>query len=91
MTFNNLLQTLLQVFHKIGDKSREVHVQKIKQKEEAERKRKEAIQKKQKEAEESNVSCISEVTDEEATQIQKEIDNEKYISIMMKLAESWCC
>lgn len=70
-------KTLIKAFQKEGERSREVHLQKIKEKEEAEQKRQEAIRKKKEEEEAKAVSSISEVTDEEAAQIQKEIDAKK--------------
>ncbi|XP_055842422.1 nuclear migration protein nudC [Episyrphus balteatus] len=63
---------LLTTFRKAGEKAGEIEKQKIKEREESERKRKEILRKKQEAEQKANESQISEITDEEAAQIIKE-------------------
>lgn len=65
-------KVLLTTFRKAGAKAIQIEQQKIKEREEAERKRKEILKKKQEAEQKSNESQISEITDEEAAQIIKE-------------------
>lgn len=68
---------LMSAFRKEGEKAVEIHNKKLKEREDAEKRRQEAIKKKREEEAKAGESSISEVTEEEAEQIQKEIDEEK--------------
>ncbi|XP_055909993.1 nuclear migration protein nudC [Eupeodes corollae] len=65
-------KVLLTAFRTAGAKAEAIEKQKIKEREETEKKRKEILRKKKEAEEKANESQISEITDEEAAQIIKE-------------------
>lgn len=80
--FLDVSQTLIGAFRKEGAQAIEIAKQKRKEKEEAEKKRLETIAKKRKEEESAAAAAqqsasITELTDEEASKLQQEIDGKK--------------
>lgn len=80
---HTIFQVLLNAFRKEGAQAIDVEKQKRKEREAADRKRKEAALKKRQEEEAAAAAIaqqsasITELTDEEAAKIQKEIDDKK--------------
>lgn len=70
-----MFQMLLSIFEEAGRKSTEAHKEKVAKKAEAERKRAEELAKKAKL--ETDQSGVTELTEEEAAALQKELDAKK--------------
>lgn len=68
---------VLKIFRTEANKAQEVARKKRQQREEEERRRQEALRKKREEEEQSKTASITELTDEEAEQLQKELDAKK--------------
>lgn len=68
---------LLGIFNEEATKARELHVKEKKEKEAAEKKRLEAKRRKEEESKKESSASVYEVTEDEATELQKKIDDEK--------------
>lgn len=68
---------VLKIFRNEANKAQEVARKKRQQREEEERRRQEVLRKKREEEEQSKTATITELTDEEAEQLQKELDAKK--------------
>uniref|UniRef100_A0A182MNT3 Nuclear migration protein nudC n=1 Tax=Anopheles culicifacies TaxID=139723 RepID=A0A182MNT3_9DIPT len=68
---------VLQIFRQEAAKAQEVARKKREEREAAERRRQEVLRKKKEEEEQSNSASITELTEEEADQLQKELDAKK--------------
>uniref|UniRef100_U5EVG8 Nuclear migration protein nudC n=1 Tax=Corethrella appendiculata TaxID=1370023 RepID=U5EVG8_9DIPT len=74
---NEWEKMLLSVFRKEGEKATEIFRKKQEEKEAAERRKQEALRKKKEEEEKQFSAEITEITDAEAEELQKEIDEKK--------------
>uniref|UniRef100_A0A182Y2T6 Nuclear migration protein nudC n=1 Tax=Anopheles stephensi TaxID=30069 RepID=A0A182Y2T6_ANOST len=70
---------VLQIFRQEAAKAQEVARKKREEREAQERRRQEVLRKKKEEEEQSKSATITELTDEEAEQLQKELDAKKYV------------
>lgn len=66
----------MEAFRKVAVKAKSVEAQKLKEKEAAETRRKEVLRKKR-EQEEHAQAAVTELTEEEAERLQKELDEKK--------------
>lgn len=66
---------LLEQFRKVAVQAKKLQADKKKERDDAERRRQEVLRKKR---EQESKPAVTELTDEEADQLQKEIEEEKY-------------
>lgn len=71
--FSSAFQLLLDIFRKVAKGAIDIHNEKLQKKEEAERKRQETLKKKL----EAEKSDVVELTDAEAEELQKQLDEKK--------------
>lgn len=77
---------MLDAFRKFAVQAKRVQAEKLKEKDEAEKRRQEILRKKrEREQAEAAKPAITELTDEEAEKLQKEIAAEKFVHISVQL------
>lgn len=77
-----LLQLLVEAFRKVAVKAKDVEAKKQKERK-AEEKRRQEVLRKKREQEQQSQADVTELTDEEAERMQKEIDARKYKPILL--------